>query len=410
MGINLTGNYWRYYKSIEYMMEYRIAKGMRIFVFISLALFAVIGIYFLVALFVEHLTANQAGLSVFLGVFMLLFAAWGLMHVLRTRLTIDERAVTLQTGFRTKTILLKDIAGYRIAGYNQIFLVPKSGRRALQIPAGLERTKELREWVRMKFDNTNTLQEQEDTRTILADQQFGQTKDDRWMNLKRAKGIANAGSANGLALLLWVMLYPQPYEWVMIALLIAPWVAVYGTWYSRGLIRLTAKKGSGYPTLLLFILLPVMGLLYAVLRDYSIYDFPARGWMMLAATTLPVAGLCILACAKSIAPEDRKGLIVFFVVVISAVYSFGSIVFINCFYDRSEPEIWRAQVLRKRVSYGTYGTTADFYLELSAWGRFKTGEEVEVPKKVYNDVNNGDSVNIFLRQGKWKIPWYWVTP
>jgi len=391
------------------MMEYRIAKGMRVFVYISLALFAFMGIYFLVAVFGD-LPANQVALSLFMGIFMILFAVWGLAHVLRTRLTIDERAVTLRTGFRTKTILLKDIAGYRIAGYNQLFLVPKSGRKALQIPTGLERAKELHEWARARFDNTNMLQEQADTQEILADQRFGQTQDDRWLSLKRAKGIASAGSANGLALLLWVMFYPQPYEWLMIILLIVPWVGVYGTWYSRGLIRLTAKKGSGYPTLLLLILLPVVGLLYAVLRDYSIYNFSGKGWAILVAATLLTSAICIIACAKSIAPEDRKGLIVFFVIIMSAAYSFGSVVFINCFYDRSEPEIWRAQVLQKRVSTGNYGTTSNYYLELSAWGRFKKGEDFEVPKKVYNDVNNGDTVNVFLRQGKWNIPWYWVTP
>lgn len=390
------------------MMEFRIAKGMRVFVFISLGLFTFMGIYFLVAAPGE-LSANQKGLSLFLGIFFLLFVVWGLAHALRTRLTIDERAVTMQTGFRTKTMLLKDIAGYYIAGYNQIFLVPKNGRKALQIPTGLERAKELHQWVRARFDNTNTLQELEDTKAILSDERYGQTQDDRWLNLKRAKGIANAGSANGLALMIWGMFYPQPYEWVMIILLIAPWVAVFGTWYSRGLIRLTAKKGSGYPTLILLMLLPAGGLLYAVLRDYSIYDFPARGWIELIAATLLASAMCVIACAKSIAPEESKGLIVFFVVVMSAAYSFGVVVFINCFYDRSEPEVWRAQVLQKHYSTGNYGTVSDYYLNLSAWGKFNKGEDVQVSKKVYNDVNNGDTVNIFLRQGRWKIPWYWVT-
>lgn len=390
-------------------MEYRVSKGMRIFVFISLAFFTFLGVFFLVWAYEDGLSASQVGLYLSLGFFMLLFVGLMLVHVLRTRLTIDERAVTLKTGFNTKTLLLKDVAGYRIAGYNQLFLVPKNGRRALQIPVGLERYKELHEWAREVFDNVNVIQQQADTRDILSNRQFGQTEDDRWMNLKRAKSIAGAGSANGLALMLWAMFFPQPYEWLMIVLLIAPCVAIYGTWYSRGLIRLTGGKGSGYPTLLLLILLPAIGLLFSVLRDYSIYDVPARGWMLLAGVTLLASAICVIACKKSIAPESRKGLIIFFVVVMSAVYSFGLIVFINCFYDHSRPEIWRAQVLDKKSSTGNYGTTSTYYLELSAWGRFEKGHDVEVAKDIYNAAGSGDTVNVYLRQGKWKIPWYWVT-
>jgi len=386
-------------------MEYRIGKRVRIGVFICAAFFGFMGVGSVVEIFIER---KEAGLFSVLAFFFLAFTAWMVLTVLKTRLKIDDETITMQTAFTNRTLMLKDIAGYRFASYNYMYLVPKDGRRAMKISANFKDQKEIYAWVKMRYQDVDVVRQQQDREEILTNEKFGETEDDRWFNLKRANSMVTAASANALALLLWEIFYPQPYALLMILLLVAPWVAVYGTWYSRGLIRLTKRKNSGYPTLSMLMILPIVAVMVAILRDYKLYEFTSKAWMLLVAAAVAATVVFVVLCAKALKAERRKWLVVVFVLFFSGLYCFGLMVFYNCYYDRSAPEGRRVEVVGKRISTGRYSNT--YYLELAAWGRFEEGHDVDVSKEMYNTINRGDTVNVFLRQGKLGVPWYWVLP
>ena len=386
-------------------MEYRIGTRMRVIVFLCAVLFGGLGLFMMAGVFTGQ---KPLGLFLVMGVFFLAFTLWMVLTVLKTRLKIDDQSITMQTAFTRRTLLLKDIAGYRLAGYNYMYLVPKARSRPIKISANFQGQKEIYDWVKMRYDDVDALQQQRDREDILTNEKFGETEDDRWFNLKRANNMVAAASANAIALLLWEIFYPQPYAILMILLLIAPWVAVYGTWYSRGLIRLTKKKGSGYPTLAMLMILPIVGIIVAILRDYKLYEFSSGNWVVLGVVSVAVTVLFVIFCMKALAAERRKWLVVLFILFFSALYSFGLLVFYNCYYDRTEPQGWRVPVVGKRISTGRYSDT--YYLQLGAWGRWEEGHDVDVPKKMYNAVDRGDTLNVFLRQGKLGIKWYWVMP
>ena len=347
-------------------------------------------------------TSGQVGLYWFLAVFFFVFPVCLVLSIVRTQVTIDDHSVTVRNIFGTRTLLQRDIEGYRIIVGNRLLLVHKAGDRSLRMPSNLERQRELVKWARTRFDNLGGNEPWRERKAILANEAFGDTEDARWMSLKRAKSLASAGTVNAIGLLLWEIVYPEPREWLMIVLLAAPWVAVFAIWYSKGLIRLASRKGSIYPSLILLLVVPVVGILMAILRDYMVYLFAAREWMLVGMGGLITAAICIIACRKAI--EKEKILPFFCILVISCAYSFGLIFITNCYYDRSVPAHWRVRVLNTRVST----ESKLHYLELSAWGRFGQGNSEEVTEDLYNGINAGDSVNIYVGQGKWKIPWYWI--
>lgn len=83
-------------------------------------------------------------------------------------------------------------------------------------------------------------------------------------------------------------------------------------------------------------------------------------------------------------------------------FSFGTIVFINCWYDKSAPDYYNAEVLGKRISSGKSTT---YYIELAPWGPQKKNEEVSVNKNLYNDLEVSDGVDIYYKKGLLNIPW-----
>src|SRR4051812_1227774 len=112
-------------------MEYRIGRRMRIFVFISSAIFGLLGI----AMFIGAInggSGKDTALFLVMGIFFLCFSTFFLLSVLRTRLVIDDQAVTAYYVFIKRTLLLKDIAGYRAVS-SYLVLVPKSRRKVIKV-------------------------------------------------------------------------------------------------------------------------------------------------------------------------------------------------------------------------------------------------------------------------------------
>lgn len=386
------------------MTEYRIRTDSRIGGTLLAIVFGVMGL-FLLARGSSGVPRREATVLLTGGVFVVAMAVITALHVFLARLMLDEHSVTLRGVFGTRSLLVGDIAGYRLRGYEYTHLISRNGGRGLKISDSYQRQDDIARWIRERFEDLDVAGQQQDEKAIMADDHFGRTEDERRVRLERAKTFALGGSFLGVILLLWELLYP--YAFLMIAALVMPWAVVYALWRSRGLIRLRVGRGSGYPSLLFPLLLPVATVLVAALRDYKIYAFPSKGWVMLAAMTVLTAALFLIVCARSVRPERRRALIVGLTVLTAAIYSYGSIVFINCYYDGNAPEQMRVRVVSKRVAHEKYRDS--YYLGLSAWGKLSEDNDVNVSGLMYDAVHKGDSVTVNLQPGKFGIPWYWVN-
>lgn len=88
-------------------------------------------------------------------------------------------------------------------------------------------------------------------------------------------------------------------------------------------------------------------------------------------------------------------------------FGYGSIVILNCTYDDSVPESYTSKIIDKRISTGKMTT---YYLELKAWGPQTKDDDVSVSKELYENLEiNNNNVNIYLKKGRFNIPWFIVT-
>ena len=72
-------------------------------------------------------------------------------------------------------------------------------------------------------------------------------------------------------------------------------------------------------------------------------------------------------------------------------------------YERAEKLLQVASVLEKRVHKGK---STSYYFKLNNKNLSKNAEEFNVSKLIFNAKNIGDTVNIFVNEGKLKIPYY----
>jgi len=54
------------------------------------------------------------------------------------------------------------------------------------------------------------------------------------------------------------------------------------------------------------------------------------------------------------------------------------------------------------------GKSTSYYITTTPWGRYTQPEEVRVSRSLYQGLQLGDSVNIYLQPGKLGIPWYFL--
>jgi hypothetical protein len=83
--------------------------------------------------------------------------------------------------------------------------------------------------------------------------------------------------------------------------------------------------------------------------------------------------------------------------------SYGTIISLNCMNDTKESEVFSTPVLHKRISSGK---STSYYIELPPWGPQKESAEISISKKLYQQLNDNDTVTIRLFKGRFNIPWF----
>ncbi len=384
-------------------MEYRIAKGWRIAAVVFSIMFIIGGLAFLLSPWYDH-NMNKAPLVAILvgGAFIALgAAAWA--DTLKSKLTIDNYSITQEGAFKRKSLLLADIKGYRTEK-DYIFLVPESGKGALKISNYVENKDELRAWIEGKYPDVDMLVVEEETKEILADENFGGTTEERQQLLANAKKTATIFNVASTIIIFWLFIYPKPYQlaWVM-ALLVAP-ASLYILWHFKGLVTVNDTKKSAYPSLLPILFLVCLLAGVRAIIDYDIYLYNNVWKYMVgvaAALTAATYSIAYTGHQKNI----NKKPIIFALAALFALYGYGATVFVNCHFDTKPPQVFTEPVTDMRVSHGKSTT---YYITTAPWGQYTQPKEMSVAKSLYNSLQSGDSVNIYLRPGQLGIPWYFV--
>lgn len=394
---------FRIFLFLGYMTEYRMSKANKALVYFLVLLMvagAVVSVY---------LAAHQRNQE-WLIVAVVGIAAGYLFFRMAARvlLTIDESAITICNGFWTTTVRLDDIAG-TIRGdedESRLLLVRKNGENPVLIPDTLERKRELRAWLKKHYGNIEKQLAREVKKEVLQDDQYGTTEAERAIRFKQARKLAAYGTSIAFLIFFWVLLIPRPFEPLMLITLAIPLVAVWLTWYQRGLLRMYFTKKKPYPSLFIAVFFAEVAALAGIYARYDIYQYDRRFWVLVIALTLPVMLVWTAACRRAIAGEKNRVAVLGGLLLAAGIFCFSALLFANCAYDHHKEEIWRVSVDGKYEHMRRH--TYYHYLELSSWGRFTKGTNFLVPRSLYQFVNRGDSVNVHLHPGNCGIPWYEV--
>ena len=351
-------------------------------------------------------------LAEFIGsVFIILLGIVIVRQIYRLSLTADRYSIMIKNAFSVRTILLSDIDGYRrvSSGYrwskDYVFIVLKNGGKRIRIPQTLGGRPELLRWLADNYTDIDLRENRKELEVLLENEQFGATRQDRMARLKSARNFEKYSGIAGLVLFFWSFFESQPYELTMIVLFVMPWAAVAVTWYYKGLMKLYKKKSSPYPSMVPVMFFTIFSAWVSVLRDYQLYEIEKRAWLLFAGAAMLAAMICVFVCWQGIVTSGRKVLTYSFIFVLAGLYSYSLLIFTNCYYDRSNPDVYPVEVRGKRM---TSGNSASYYLELSAWGPYKNGKQTEVPRSFYEGVKEQDQVNVVSKKGKWKMGWFWL--
>jgi hypothetical protein len=125
--------------------------------------------------------------------------------------------------------------------------------------------------------------------------------------------------------------------------------------------------------------------------------------------TLSLTGLLVFLLVRSTSEFNFTRvsgyLMVLLLTLFVTAYCYSSCVVINCYYDRSTPQIHEAKVLGKRISSGK---TTTYYLTLTAWGPRTEAEDVTVSEDQYEQIAVGSPVKVYQMKGLLDVPWFFV--
>jgi hypothetical protein len=382
-------------------MEYRMSRGNKVLIYFLSALFMGFGIFIIVAFL--HLGA-AAPVGIIFGAFLIGAGLSFISEAAKFCIVIDDLSLTVTHAFSTQSVLLEEIAGFRM-GSRVILLELKSGAQAVVLPNNIERVEELRRWVNEKYEDIDSIHGAALMDEVIHDDRYGSTEEERAGRLAKARRLMLYSMTTPL-LILWVIINPRPFELLMLILLAIPAVAVAVTWSYRGIIQVSLSRKLPYPTLLVGIIGAEFAASVAMYHVYKIYLFGGHGWLLLVACSVALLLIWAVACRAALSTGNRRYAEYLLMLVLAGVYSYNALIYFNCMYDREKPAIWQAIVHWK---YTQHSNSTTYYLGLSPLGRSLAHKPVAVEYEFYHSVAKGDSVKLEIHPGTCGIAWYEVT-
>ena len=388
------------------MKEYKIGKGWAIFIYIFAPLLIALFVWLLIMPFVLEDTPIEL-FYVFgpISLGMIVLMVVGLLDTINGKVIISSDTLNIRSTFINRDLKFNEIKGFEVEK-NHIFILPNTERKKrIKISIHISNSNELITWLGSRFPDLHQVNEAEEKAEILGNLDYGRNSEERSSQLKQAKIVAKVLNGLGGLILVWTIFRPEPYEYAIWASISLPIIAILVVVYYKGLIRIDEKKGSAYPTVFFAILMSCCGLFLRGLIDYTIFNY-TNIWMpsimiMIALIALVVFGTKAFKFKKAKDYFSLLSLSLFFF-----GFGYGSIVILNCTYDDSVPKSYTSKIIDKRISTGKMTT---YYLELKAWGPQTKDDDVSVSKELYENLEINNNVNIYLKKGRFNIPWFIVT-
>ena len=381
------------------MEEFTNAIGWKIF-------YSVIGVIMLVfSIFLfTSVTDRGSTLLIAFPVIILLFGLFIIASQIKNKVMISADSIIKVSVFGRKELTTADVKGCRISTKVIVIepLSPTDPKITLNNYSDLANSEDLVTWLNQNFKDLDAVDMQEQKDQILHDTSLGFTEQEREEKLKKAKQIALVynigGGVAGAA-----VLFLQTNNFLIILSLAYPLIGL-AVMKFNGLIKFfTNPKSSIYPSIFLgFYFAALMSFIPAI-SQYDLFSYE-HVWLPVIVVGLVIVGLLYMGGGNPAAGAVKGQFI--FMIVLGALYGFGSIINVNCAFDKSTPQKFVATVVNHEVHHGKSTT---YYLTLSPWGPQKETKDVSVGSGFYYATNVGETVNIYLKKGVLNIPWFVVS-
>ena len=391
------------------MIEYRISKGWRIFIYIGAILMIALFVFILIIPFVPGLNndinTNAYWFFIPMSLGMIALMIVGIMDTIKGKFVIDKNQVFTVSTFINRALLFSEIKGYRVTDKYLFIESNNENKKRIKVSTYVAHSNEIEAWLAENFKDLDVVESNEEKKEILTNEEYGFTPGEREAKLAKARMAAKILNWAGGLLAVWTFIFPNPYEYAIIASIIFPVICIIVLKYYSGLIRIDERKNTAYPSIFWALLSATMALFIRILLDYAIFDY-AKMWLPVIIITLVFMAFILVGNKEFQFKKANNYLTILGLLFYMSGYSYGALVAVNCLFDKSEPEIFNAKILSKRVSTGKY---TSYNLEITPWGPQQEVDEVQVSKPIYEQLEKDDEVNIYFMKGKFDIAWYEVT-
>jgi hypothetical protein len=214
-----------------------------------------------------------------------------------------------------------------------------------------------------------------------------------------------------IALSLWFLIFPYPYEILLGVLLLIPVLGIFLNGLHKpsmaSLVEISADKdGNDKYDVADFIDVAAWVILIRVLVDYEFESFYS---MIIPGSIACAIILTILFITHKLIKNSTRNKWWIYISLIFNVslYSYAGTYAANCTYDYSAPVVYKTEVLDKRINRGSKGRRT-YFIKVAPWGHHYDKEEIKVGSTQFAEINTGDTVSIDLKKGLFNIPWYFI--
>jgi len=383
--------------------QYKLAKGWVIFLWIMSPPVIALFIWLLLFPFNYDLPLFTLFFIAPLSLGMIALMVFGLIDAMKRRFMTDQDKIIMAGIFKTRTLYLNDVKGYK-EDANYLSFLPKEGKgKILKVPTYMRRYQQLLEWTRQNFTDLGEEEIVKEEKEILTNTELGWTVEERQDKLQRSKKLVRALNTIALITGLATFIYPHFYNIQIILCCLIPvtGLIVYRT--SKGLIKLDVKPESVYPGIFISFYIPSSALAIRALMDFNIYSY-SNFWKTGIIVFLIVSFFTLSNDLKNY--DYKKGityLSLFGLLLFPALFAYGSVLTSNFIFDREEAVTYKAEVLNKSISSGR---TTRYYIKTGEWGPQTETTEVSVSRAVYESREIGDSVTVYFNKGFFNIPYF----
>ena len=298
--------------------------------------------------------------------------------------------------------LFADLSGFRIPPKEAralCILSRMDGGRALRVPAVFERPAEILAALGARLPDLDLSEARAESEALRRERDLEIRSGRTPSSLGPVRLACRVLNALALVALFGGILRPKglgpapELALLVLAILVAP-----AAWALKlahpDVVRLESRRGSELPSLEFALVGGLLAPIVPALRDYAVLDAAAP-----AAWGAILAVCAVFALTRADASIGKRKVVVVLLLAACFAWGYGSLVDVNGALDAGAPAAFPTRVVRKSFSEHSQSVF------VAPFGKVAGETELDVPRRVFDGLKEGDSVSVLTKPGALGFPW-----